>query len=41
LELKKLIMRRKEENTGGKIGEEKQSKGKNLKKEKSEQMGRE
>jgi hypothetical protein len=41
LELKKLIMRREEEKTGGKTGEEKQRKGKNLKEEKCEQMKRE
>jgi len=41
LELKELIMRREEEKTGGKTEEEKQRKGKNIKEEKSEQMGRE
>ena len=34
-------MRREEEKTGGKTEEEKQRKGKNIKEEKSEQMGRE
>ena len=34
-------MRREEEKTGGKTGEEKQRKGKNLKEEKCEQMKRE
>ena len=41
LELKKLIMRREEEKTGGKRGEEKQRKGSNLKEEESEKLGRE
>jgi hypothetical protein len=41
LELKELIMRREEEKARGKIGEEKQRKLKNLKEEKSEQIGRE
>jgi hypothetical protein len=41
LELKKVIMGMEEEKTGGKKGEEKQRKGKNLKEEKTEQMGRE
>jgi len=41
VELKELIMRREEEKTGGKRGEEKQRKVKNFKEEKSEQLGRE
>jgi len=40
-ELKKLIMRREEEKTGGKRGEEKERKGRNLKEKKSEKLGRE